>query len=153
MYTKEQASKIRESFWKAFGQYMALQPSAEGIKTNWINYRTGIRHLNFRMDADKKLAYVAISFSHPDKGIRALMVEQLKQLQPMLEQYLEGDWYWLDQEASAGSPQLSMLRTDLHGFNIYRQEDWVALVRFFKQHITALDAFWCDAKYAFELFS
>ena len=49
MYSKAEATQLRQAFWTAFGQYMAPVPSAEGETTNWINYKTGFKHLYFRM--------------------------------------------------------------------------------------------------------
>lgn len=54
MYTREQISQLRQEFWTTFGQYMSPVLSAEGGKINWLNYKTGIKHLHFKMDADKK---------------------------------------------------------------------------------------------------
>src|SRR5882724_8418668 len=50
MYTKQEASRLRQEFWTAFGQYMALSPSTGGEKANWLNYKTGVRYLNFKME-------------------------------------------------------------------------------------------------------
>ncbi|MFA6248901.1 MAG: DUF4268 domain-containing protein, partial [Mucilaginibacter sp.] len=49
MYSKDQASQLKQAFWTAFGQYMGPVLSAEGLRTNWINYKTGVKHIYFRM--------------------------------------------------------------------------------------------------------
>ena len=72
MYTREQASQLRQAFWTAFGQYIAPHPSADGYKINWANYRTGLKHVYFRMHADKKIASIAIEITHPDPDIQEL---------------------------------------------------------------------------------
>jgi hypothetical protein len=43
MYSKDQASQLKQEFWTAFGQYMGPVLSAEGLRTNWINYKTGVK--------------------------------------------------------------------------------------------------------------
>ncbi len=63
-------------------------PSAEGETTNWINYKTGIRHLYFRMQADNRQARIAIELNHPDAGIRELFWEQLRELKTLLHETL-----------------------------------------------------------------
>ncbi|RZK28608.1 MAG: DUF4268 domain-containing protein, partial [Hymenobacter sp.] len=45
MYSKAEATQLRQAFWTTFGQYMAPVPSAEGWPTNWINYKTGLKHV------------------------------------------------------------------------------------------------------------
>jgi len=72
MYSKDEASQIKQAFWTTFGQYIAPQLSADGMKVNWVNYKTGIKYLYFKMDADKSLATIGISITHPDPGIQEI---------------------------------------------------------------------------------
>jgi hypothetical protein len=65
MYSKEQISKLKTQFWTNFGQYMKPVPSASGQPVNWINYKTGIRNIHFKMDADNTSAVIAVEISHP----------------------------------------------------------------------------------------
>jgi hypothetical protein len=94
LYSKDEASQIRQAFWTAFGQYIAPQLSADGLRTNWINYKTGIKHLNFKMQADNRSAYIAIEMAHPDAGMQELQFEQFIELKTMLHTYLNEEWEW-----------------------------------------------------------
>ena len=78
MYSKEEASKIRQQFWITFGKYMKPIPSAEGLPINWINYKTGVKHLFFKMDADQKLASIAIEMTHAEDSTRGIFYEKFK---------------------------------------------------------------------------
>ena len=78
MYTREQASSIRQEFWTRFGRYMAPVLSAEGEKINWINYKTGIRQLNFRMDATQEFAHIGIEINHRDPGQALVLYRIIK---------------------------------------------------------------------------
>ncbi|RZK18552.1 MAG: DUF3520 domain-containing protein, partial [Flavobacterium sp.] len=73
---------------------MALETSSEGLRVNWINYKTGIKHLYFKMDADGKKVRIAIEISHPDASIQELLFEQFKEFKTILTSYLEEDWTW-----------------------------------------------------------
>ncbi|MGZ8552516.1 MAG: DUF4268 domain-containing protein, partial [Chitinophagaceae bacterium] len=64
MYSKQEASLLRKRFWTQFGQYMRPLPGADGETVNWLNYKTGIKDLYFRMDADSKQATIAIELRH-----------------------------------------------------------------------------------------
>jgi len=152
MYTREEASQVRQAFWKAYGQYMALQPSAAGVRVNWINYKTGIRQLSFKMDADKERAYIQIRLSNQDAGIRELMIEQFRQLKSLLDGYLGEAWEWMEDQLDEYGHPYSAIGTVLEGVNIFNRHDWPALIQFFKPRMLALDAFWADAQYSFELF-
>jgi len=151
MYTKEEASKMRQEFWTTFGKYMSPVFSADGEKVNWINYKTGELNISFKMDADNKKATIALVFSHNDDGIRELYYEQLLQLQKMLPGVEVGEWIfspgWSD---DFGRPMTGAYIV-LEGVNIFNKEDWPALISFFKSGITALDEFWSMSRYAFEV--
>ncbi|MDM1293211.1 DUF4268 domain-containing protein [Sphingobacterium sp. N143] len=152
MYSREEEKQLKQLFWTKFGQFMALHLSADGDKVNWINYKTGIKHLYFKMDADKKQARIAVIWSHPDAGIRALMAEQFLQYKVILTDILGEEWGW-DMEASDayGKPICQIYQT-LDGYSIFKEADWGELISFFKPRMIALDEFWSTAKYAFDIF-
>ena len=150
MYSKAEAAQLREAFWTTFGQYMRPVLSAEGLPANWVNYKTGLKHVYFRLRADNRHAYIGIELTHPDAGIRELFYEQFLELRPLLHDTLGEDWTW---EPSAtddnGLPQSRIYR-ELAPANVFSRDDWPALISFFKPRIVALDAFWTDAQYAFD---
>ncbi|SFQ19102.1 DUF4268 domain-containing protein [Hymenobacter arizonensis] len=150
MYSKAEVTQLRQAFWTAFGQYMAPVPSAEGETTNWINYKTGVKNLYFRMQADNRKATIAIELSHPDAGIRELFFEQFLELKSLLHETLGEEWTWeADATDAQGSP-FSRIYAELSPVNLFNRDDWPALISFFKPRIIALDAFWADAQYTFE---
>lgn len=150
MYTKEQASKIRQSFWTAFGQYMSLNASAEGMKANWINYKTGFRNINFRMKTEKKFAWIGIELTDPDVEIQELFYEQFLQHKAYLESTLEEEWEWNLHVPDEYSRVVSTIGNSLKNVSVFNEDDWPAIISFFKPRIIALDEFWSDAKYSFE---
>ncbi|WP_035557467.1 DUF4268 domain-containing protein [Hymenobacter sp. IS2118] len=150
MYSKTEVTQLRQAFWTAFGQYMAPVPSAEGETTNWINYKTGVKHLYFRMQADNRQATIAIELSHPDAGIRELFWEQLLELRLLLHEALGEDWTWEPHATDAHGVPLSRIYRELKPVNLFSRDDWPALISFFKPRMMALDAFWADAQYTFE---
>jgi hypothetical protein len=150
MYSKAEATQLRQAFWTAFGQYMAPVPSAEGESTNWINYKTGIKHLYFRMQADNRRASIGIELTHPDAGIRELFWEQLLEVRGLLHETLGEEWTWEADATDSNGLPLSRIYKELSPVNMFSREDWPALISFFKPRIMALDAFWADAQYTIE---
>jgi hypothetical protein len=150
MYLKDQASQIRQQFWTTFGQYISPHLSAEGMKVNWINYRTGIKHVNFRMQALNRSASIAIEISHPDPGIQELFFEQFKEVRLLLNSALDEEWVWALHDQDEYGKTISRIYKDIDQVSIFNQNDWPALISFFKPRIIALDEFWSDAKYSFE---
>lgn len=152
MYSRDQASQIKQAFWTAFGQYIAQQPSADGLKINWINYKTGIKHLNFKMQADNRSAFIAIEISHPDPGIRELIFEQFKELKAVFNSSIEEEWDWQLHTTDQNHKTISRIIKTLPNVSIFNQNDWPALISFFKPRIIALDDFWSTANYSFGIF-
>jgi hypothetical protein len=66
---------LRQAFWTAFGQYMLPILSADGAKINWINYKTGVKDVSFKMNADNKIAIIAIELTHADVELQQLFFE------------------------------------------------------------------------------
>lgn len=152
MYSREEIKQLKQVFWTKFGQFMALHLSADGEKANWINYKTGIKHLFFKMDADKKVAKIAIQWSQSDATIRALMAEQFLQYKGLLHDLLDEEWIWdMDGRDEYGKP-ICQIYASLEGYSVFKEADWPELISFFKPRMIALDEFWSSAKYAFDIF-
>lgn len=150
MYTKQEAAALKQSFWTAFGQYMSLHLSAEGGKVNWINYKTGEKNIYFRMNADSKTASIGIEIAHPSPGIQHLYFEQFEQLKAVLHETLGEEWIWQKDDHDETGRQICRIYTLTHDVNIFKKDDWPAIISFLKPRIIALDEFWVSAKYVFE---
>jgi len=150
MYSKDEASQIRQAFWTVFGQYIAPQLSADGLKVNLVNYKTSIKHLYFKMEADKRSATIGIYITHPDTGIQELFFEQFTELKTMLHTSLNETWTWALHDKDEYGKTISRVYTSLSGVSIYNRADWPQLISFFKPRIIALDEFWSTAQYSFE---
>lgn len=151
MYSKEEASQIKKKFWTTFGQYMAHNLSSEGLKVNWINYRTGLKDVYFRMDIVKKETYIGIEIHHLDEGIRELFFEQFLELKTYLHSILEEEWVWDSNYTSDHNDKtISRIYTTLSGYTLFNEDHWPNLISFLKSRMVKLDEFWSDARYSFE---
>jgi len=150
MYSKAEVSQLRQAFWTTFGQYMAPVPSAEGMPTNWINYKTGLKHVYFRMQADGRRATIGIELTHPDADIRALFFEQFLALKNLLHETLGEVWQWEPEALDANGQPLARISQALEPVNLFSRDDWPQLISYFKPRIMALDEFWSNAQYAFD---
>lgn len=149
MYSKEQASKIRTQFWTSFGQYMKPIPGAAGLPVNWINYKTGLKHIHFKMDADNKKALIAIEIAHPHEEERLQCYDQFLSLKNVLASTTEFEWQW-DKAMQKDHRTISSISQQLDGVNILNQADWPAIISFLKPRIIALNAFWELVRDGFE---
>ncbi|WP_461788057.1 DUF4268 domain-containing protein [Pedobacter sp.] len=151
MFSREEAARLRQQFWISFGQYMKPILGAEGLPVNWINYKTGIKHLFFRMDAEQKFASIAIEFAHPDEGIRALFFEQFQEFKLMFENALQNEvWNWQLNGTNSFDKQVVRIECTLPKVSVFNQQHWPDIIAFLKPRIIALDEFWTDVKPVFE---
>lgn len=150
MFSREEASQLRREFWTNFGQYMRPLRSAEGLRVNWINYKTGYKGLGFKMDVDKKRAYIGIQLTQKDADLRELFYEQLEELKGILHATMEEEWTWEREAYNALQQPMSQVFIVLGGVNIFRKEDWPKVISFFKPRLVALDEFWSMGKDHFE---
>jgi len=151
MYNQHEQSVLRQQFWTAFGHYMAPIPSSEGIKINWVNYKTGIKDLSFKMEAGAGTADIAIVIAHADTARRSHLFNLFAQLKTQLQSALQEEWQWTPQMDGGKGKAIGRIYTTLGGVSIYKKDDWPLIISFFKPRIIALDAFWNEVKFAFEV--
>jgi hypothetical protein len=150
MFSKKEASALRQQFWTAFGLYMQPILGAEGEKVNWINYKTGEKDIYFRMQAEVDHAAIAIELAHKNTSLQQLYFEQLQQWEHLLQSTVGEAWEWQLLMENEYGKTVSRIYTSIPDVNVFRREDWPTLISFFKPRIIALDAFWSEVKYGFE---
>jgi len=150
MYSKEEASKLRQQFWITFGKYMKPVPSAEGLPINWVNYKTGIKHVFFRMDVTQKESIISVDLTHPDYEIRKLYFEQFQAFKLLFINATGEEWVWEQDLINEHGVCFTRISKTLKEVNVFNQSHWPALIGFLKPRIIALDQFWVDVKPVFE---
>jgi len=150
MYTKEEASNIRQQFWTSFGKYMSPVLSAEGNKINWINYKTGIRQLYFRMDVTKSEATIAVEVMHKEPDFAKKLYQQFLFLKTEFETVANDNWIWEELTYNEYGFALSRISMQQAPLNIFKQSDWPEIISFLKPGIISLDTFWVENKIIFE---
>jgi Domain of unknown function (DUF4268) len=149
MYSREEISKLKTQFWTSFGQYMKPVPAASGQPVNWINYKTGIRHVHFKMDADNWKAIITIEISHPKEAERLQRYLQFLSLKNILYSTGAFNWQW-HETVHTEHKTISLISDQLDDVNVLNRAHWPAIISFLKPRIMALDAFWELVKEGFE---
>jgi hypothetical protein len=150
MYSKEEASKLRQQFWIAFGKYMKPIPSADGLPINWVNYKTGVKNVFFKMNADQRKTTISIEITHQDEETRAIYFEQFKALKLLFSDAVNEDWAWEQSVLNEYGIPFAQISISLTGISIFNQKNWPEIISFLKPRILALDQFWVDVKPIFE---
>jgi Domain of unknown function (DUF4268) len=151
MYTKEEASAVRQKFWTGFGKYMQPVPSETGESVSWINYKTGIKGIAFKMNADNNSAVVSIEIVLPAIEMQHKYFDAFQILKKQFVKIAGKGWDFSKVSENEHGKNMSQISVELNQINIYRESDWPAIITFLKQNIIALDAFWATYKPAFEM--
>lgn len=148
MYTKEEKKAIKTEFWTSFGVYMRKYTSQYG-KVHWVNYKTKIKDLYFRLEFTNSEAIFAIDLQHKDDGIRELFYEQLTELKVVLQDSIGEELQWQELCFNEFNQPISRISTSLSGVNLYNKDDWHKVFLFFEKKMVGLHEFWLDFKEIF----
>jgi hypothetical protein len=151
MYTRKQASVIKQQFWTRFGQYMAPVPSESGEKINWINYKTGIRNLYFKMDVTENEALVYIEIAHKDQDFALKIYDQFFLLKTALEADFQKHLSWNRLTENGHHQSMSTIVAVQKNCNVFTENDWPEMISFLKEGIIGLDKFWYHHQMIFEM--
>jgi len=147
MYSKEERSRLNTLFWTSFGKYMGNRHrSVSNHKVKWVNYKTGVSHIYFRLYADHSNAIISIDIQHKDEGIRELFLEQFIQLKGVLHGKLGEEWEWQKEARTESGQSICRICTTLSGKSVYKKSDWNDIFQFFEHRMVALDSFWEEFK-------
>jgi hypothetical protein len=146
MYDK----RIREEFWTRFGQYLALQQSASGERVNWLNYKTGVRQIQLRIEVTDKSARIVILLSEPDLAKQTRLFNQFVADKASLDTCSETFWH-LGSQTKKAENAVCVLYQELEGVNINLRSDWPAIISFLKPLMICFDQFWTEQKELYQL--
>ncbi|MCW3102324.1 MAG: hypothetical protein JWO09_764 [Bacteroidetes bacterium] len=150
MYSRSEASQLKHEFWIAFGRYLSLHHSSEGMKVNWVNYHTGHKYMYFRMEAGKDRASVGIELRQPDELMRELYFDRFSSFRTIIHTALNEEWRWEKDATDEHGKSISRIYTETRNVNVYDKSTWPEIISFLKPRIIALDEVWNDIKDAFE---
>lgn len=149
MRSRDETRTLHQEFYHGFGQRMKRHVSADGARVRWTTYRTGLRDVYFRLDADGRVARVCIDLQHTDAGIRALFFEQFAEFRPLLEDALGPGVVWHQAHYLPSGKEIARIEVIAGGLNLYNRMHWSRLWDFFEEKLLALDDFWVDVREVF----
>ncbi|AHM61328.1 hypothetical protein D770_15370 [Flammeovirgaceae bacterium 311] len=148
MFTRDEAKAWNEKFYTLFGTYMRRhEPQAEGAR-QWLNYRTGVKGIFFRVEAGSKDAIASIDLQQSDEGVRRLFFDQFLEFRNALESHT-GPLLWESEYSLSSGRIISRIYQKQEGVSLFRQDDWHQIFPFFEKYLLGFDAFWADFREGF----
>lgn len=151
MFKRGELREWNKRFYTTFGVYMRKHTPQSDYKLKWLNYKTGIKSIFFKVEATKRTGIVAIDITHSDEGMRELFFEQFVEFRKAFESYVTGEWIW-DKEYELDNGQtICRIYIQKEGINVFKEDDWGDFFYFFEKHLVELDNFWTDFKEGFRM--
>ena len=141
MWSKEEAKKRRIKFFTNFGIYMKKSIPKYGEKIRWVNYRTGVSSIKFKIEAKKGYSRVCIDINNKDEGVREVFFEQFEELKTILHSTMD-ELNWVKKHRIDSGLYISRIYTELKGPSINQESEWGQIYRFLEKNMCALHEFW-----------
>jgi Domain of unknown function (DUF4268) len=149
MFTKNEKKQFNSDFWNSFGLYMKKYNQRLG-RVRWVNYRTNVKDIYFRLDMTQKEAVFSIEIQHKDDGIRELFYEQFQELKTVLENSIGNDVVWEQVAFNQYNFPVSKIYIELNDVSIYNKDDWQKTFQFFEKRMVGLHEFWLEFNEVFK---
>jgi len=141
MWSKTEAKIRRVNFFTNFGIYMKKHIPKYGEKVRWVNYRTGLKSIRFKIEADKKSSSICIDIVSSDSGVREVFFEQFEELKILLSKKMDR-LIWEKNYRIDSGVYISRIYTELIGPSINEESQWGDIYLFFEKNLVALHEFW-----------
>ena len=131
MFSKQEAQKLNQEFWTAFGK---------SFPRKWLLYDTKIKDFSFKFSADNKKAEVSLDIEMKDELYRNAYFEKLESLENLLLEevgkFEKDEFYTLE-----NGKLIARFWVELHGVSIYNKASWQQIFEFFVEKMTAFEDF------------
>lgn len=144
MFTKEEEKQLRIDFWNGFEQLMSKQRGYHGNKVDWIGFNTKIRHLYFRMEANRAGAKLCIDIQFPDDGIRELFYEQFTEFGNVLNDLFDNELIWAPEYDHSNGKIISRIYLERTDVSLLKRNTWDDMHVFLKKNFVKLEQFWVE---------
>lgn len=141
MWSKEETKNRKVMFFTNFGIYMKKYIPEYGKKIRWVNYRTGVHSIQFKIEADKTSSRVCIDIINKDDGVREIFFEQFEEFKTLLSNSMD-KLDWVKEYRIESGFYITRIFTELKGPSINQESEWGDIYRFFEKNLVALHEFW-----------
>lgn len=150
MYSKEEHRQINIDFYSTLGGLMKEDIPLSGEKVKWTNFKTGIKGIYFKLDADKRSCRLMIEIKNDDESIRHLFYDQFEEFKVVLEDTMQEEGIWFRDfynDYGEVSSKIEWVLND--GISKLRRDTWPEMHDYLRARLITLDEFWSDVKDVF----
>lgn len=142
MYTKEEAKNIKIKFWEDFKQYTKNKIG----KKRWLLRNISIKYSQFKFDANKNFAIVAMQIDSKKDIKRNMIYETVKAYKIVIEEICGNDLIWEKDYLTEDNRIISMIYYKLDNVNLFRTDDKKKIYNFFIEKMNLLELAYIEIK-------
>ncbi len=146
MLSREEKKNINTEFFKELRDYLSYFKSSNGKTINWLTYPTDVKQIFVRLHVDSHIAALYVDIQAKDDGIRAIVYEQLGELQRVMEENVGSDAIWIENHNMENGQDISRIKWVLENVSIYNPEDKIKIFEFWKEKLLGFDIFYQEYK-------
>lgn len=135
MFSKEDASKLRQEFWISYGK---------SFPRKWLLYNTNIKGFSFKFEASRKNAMVCLDIKHPNPMANELLFDQMLSLKNLLENELPKVIYDDSFVLDNGESIIRIYVPHNKKFSIYNKNTWRDCYEFFVETMNKYELFFYE---------
>jgi hypothetical protein len=135
MFSKEEATQLREEFWTSFGK---------SFPRKWLLYNTKIKGFTFKFQAGKKNASVCLDIEHVDEIANELLFDQMLSLRVLLETELPEIIFDPTYELESGKIIKRIYIPFDKKFSIHTKNTWRDCYEFYIENMEKLELFFYE---------
>jgi hypothetical protein len=112
-----------------------------GTKIKWVNYKSGVSCIRFKIETDKKSSLVCIDIINKNQGVREVFFEQFEEFKTLISKNMD-DLVWDENYRTDSGKFISRIYTELKGPSINITSEWGEIYRFLEKNLVAIHEFW-----------
>jgi hypothetical protein len=146
MFQKSEIKAINTDFWQGFKKYMQKTKSSNGRKINWLNYPSDVKDIYIRMEVDGKSAALCFDIQSKDPEIRALIWDQMIELQKLIDKTVKWDSIWIENLSSKQGVLFSRIKWEKENLSLFNKDDYSVIYKFLSERLIEFDLFYQEYK-------
>lgn len=149
MFSKEENKQIKVDFYTQLGQKLKDHYPLSGEKVKWLNFKTGVKGINVKLDFSKREGKFWIEFNHQDEFVRDLFFDQMEEFKTILHAEMPEEGIWFRETFNDYGEPYAKIEWTLEKVSMYKKDTWEEAHKFFSQLLIGFDSFWSDVKSVF----
>lgn len=134
MFSREEATKMRQEFWTTFGK---------SFPRKWILYQTKIKGVGFKFHFDTKKAMVLMEIEGSLEH-RIKYFEKMQSLQSILEDEYLPEIIFAESYELENGKDISCVFVEKQGVCIHNKNTWQETMEFLNENMQKMEEFWWE---------